>query len=278
MTSVCTSESPWCAVLDARVASYRQQLLLSQQAMNVDVVHDLRVAIRRLLALLELLHRLQLAKRHRKLRRRLQQQLKGLGDLRDTQVMCAALPVDSFFTRDLHAREQQLLAAANSAAKKFPSARLFRRFEKIRVRLAALDDASVGLAFESCCDLVDEAFAVVLARHAEADIASPASIHRERIAFKRFRYSAEIACQLGLAPRSRLARLRTYQTLLGAIQDADVLLVAMEQAAPVRGNDNIQPLLQRQRRRHKAALARFSKRSDALLSSLWLPVRREGCV
>jgi CHAD domain-containing protein len=77
---------------------------------------------------------------------------------------------------------------------------------------------------------VDDAYHTVLSRLAMVDAANVATIHRVRIAFKRFRYSFEIVQPLLTdMPEDLPAQMHSYQTLMGEIQDAEVLLRTLEE-------------------------------------------------
>jgi CHAD domain-containing protein len=57
----------------------------------------------------------------------------------------------------------------------------------------------------------------------------PWTIHRTRVAFKRFRYMVEaLAERLPGVTGERLAAMRHYQTMMGEIQDAEVLLRTLD--------------------------------------------------
>jgi CHAD domain-containing protein len=56
----------------------------------------------------------------------------------------------------------------------------------------------------------------------------PKSIHRTRVAFKRFRYMVELLADHLPADDKMLAEMQHYQTMMGDIQDADVLLQSFD--------------------------------------------------
>jgi hypothetical protein len=62
-----------------------------QAAFSAESVHDLRIAVRRMLALVERLQAIEPQPRLKKLRRDFKAQLDSLDDLRDTQVLLAEL-------------------------------------------------------------------------------------------------------------------------------------------------------------------------------------------
>jgi CHAD domain-containing protein len=269
------AQRAWLAIYDERANGYREQLDGCQQAFSVDAVHDVRVALRRLLALLEMLQQLHMTGRQRKLRRRLKRQLAGFSELRDVQVMLAALPADrqlpadNILARRLHEREQELLAEAQDKLQRFPAGKVLHRLDKLRVGLLQLPASRFSVA--RCRRTVDKAFAVVSARHAAADIGKPTTIHRERIAFKRFRYSVEILHAVSPLPDKALKALRAYQTLLGDIQDAHVLLAALDVAVTLPGGEGLTALLRHQCRHQNALLTRYQRQAGSLVG-LWTPV------
>jgi CHAD domain-containing protein len=72
---------------------------------------------------------------------------------------------------------------------------------------------------------VDEAYARVIQRYERIDPAQPATIHRLRIAFKKFRYMVEpIHPILEGFPEDYLKRMHDYQTSMGEIQDMEAAL------------------------------------------------------
>src|SRR5262245_44734250 len=73
--------------LAERWDKYRAQLKTCKDELSEEAVHDLRVATRRLLAVMDLLRILDPHPRVKKVRRVLKDQLDSLDELRDTQVM-----------------------------------------------------------------------------------------------------------------------------------------------------------------------------------------------
>jgi CHAD domain-containing protein len=72
---------------------------------------------------------------------------------------------------------------------------------------------------------VDHAFARAEQRRARINPRRAETIHRTRVAFKKFRYMVEaLAAQVLLVRKAFLEDLRRYQTRMGDIQDAQILL------------------------------------------------------
>jgi CHAD domain-containing protein len=216
---------------------YREHLSRCQRKLSEQAVHDLRVEARRLLSLLDLLEPFLAPARLTKAQSALKCQLDTFDDLRDAQV---------------------LLMAVGKLRKRFAAARRFHRFlEKREARLVRstrksvnrLQDKPLGKLIDLCwSDLkhwrkggdsrqanqsilrtVARAFFLTKKLKDRVDPEDPHSIHCTRIAFKKFRYVTEaLASHLAWVNEPFLAGMRHYQTLMGDVQDADVLLRAFE--------------------------------------------------
>jgi CHAD domain-containing protein len=231
------------AVFDERVAIYETHLLACSEAFGVsamdeDAVHDLRVAIRRLLALLDVLRSDGFGLRARKLRRSLKRQLSSLGALRDTHVMLKRLgAVNGLLPirEKLRLREKALQRRSGRTVAGIDVPRQRRRLGRLRNKLAAWQgdiDHAMLIALGQMSEKVLARHARVLSEQSGSHLLD--RLHRERIAFKRFRYTVEIVhlLQPFCAP-AEMEALRSYQTLLGDIQDARVMLHVLEDAMVV---------------------------------------------
>ena len=220
------------ASLKAQWKRCRKQLKRCQQEFSETAVHDLRVEIRRLLSNLELLGAFVSEDRIEKARRLLKKRLAFLGELRDTQVQLLAVTelarrFDSAkpFQARLIKREKRCTREARKRIQRIRPARLGRLIDgfreelraRRRQRLGAQDGAAVIRA-------VDRAFREVARLKARRNAADTDTIHRTRIAFKRFRYMAEaLAPLLPEVTKDRLAAMHEYQTIMGRIQDIEIL-------------------------------------------------------
>lgn len=227
-------------IFDRRVAVYETQLARCRESLDEDAVHDLRVAIRRLLALLALLRSPGFELRGKKLGRALKSQLASLSVLRDTQVMLARVTAllpqwsaGEAMLLDLQQRERVLLEQARVALAAVDAGRLQRRLHTLRCRLVEWS-GDVGAAMDAALLQARDA---LLARRvplsaATVDRALLDRLHRERIAWKHFRYTAEILWEIDSAScdKAWLDALRAQQTLLGSVQDARVFIAALQVA------------------------------------------------
>jgi CHAD domain-containing protein len=216
--------------LDQRWKKFRLQLKLCQRDFSESAVHDLRVAARRLLAVLDLARALEPHPRVQKSRRWLKTLLDALDDLRDTQVMRMEaietgprLPELEPIRAILAKREKRLL-----------------RESRAQIRALKLSDptgwiAKIGDSLESqaraprfpetLLALADAIFLRVNQNYIRVDGADASTIHRLRLSFKKFRYTVEIVHPLCPAyPATHLGRMHDYQGMMGGIQDVETFL------------------------------------------------------
>jgi CHAD domain-containing protein len=216
----------------ARSARFRE--CLKRAAANPasdEAVHDLRVAIRRVLAWIAVRNSLLGPDpRLREARSSLKTLMTPLGKLRDAHVKrdwirnvvqegdepsyLYAIQVASDVLR-WEARVRKRLGARSTARMSVPPL-------KMRGKPDALCD--IGAFAERHLRGLEKG----VAKHREAalDPAHPEALHRMRLAFKKYRYAAEVLLPLfPKATEETAKRLHAFQTLLGTIHDLDVILV-----------------------------------------------------
>jgi CHAD domain-containing protein len=224
--------------LNARWERYNLELKNCRDEFSEEAVHDFRVAARRLLASLDLLRTLIRGAKIKRMRRILKDQLDNLDELRDAQVMLAGvseniqqIPSLKPFEEYLLRREKKLMRAARKEIKSLKIRELAKRMRKLTEAIG--ESQPDGL---DPLPSVDEAYARVIQRYGKVDPAQPVTIHRLRIAFKRFRYMVEsIHPILEGFSEDRLKRMHDYQTSMGEIQDMEAALQELaefEKTAP----------------------------------------------
>lgn len=212
---------------------FRKRLERCRKHASESAVHELRVETRRLLALLDLLESLHLEGSLKKLRKEFKKRLDDFDELRDTQVQLRLLrplwdqfPEAQNLRTILRAGEQELISRLGRRIKDTKNARLSRRLKEIERRLeqsagAAARDASGAVA----ADAARMVFARVASLRRRARRNAPSTLHRMRVAFKRYRYLNELLQPfLPQLTDDRLERMRLYQGAAGEIQDLEVLL------------------------------------------------------
>lgn len=224
------TESILATSLNERWKNYRAQLKICRNEFSEEAVHDLRVATRRLLAVLDIVRALDPHPRVQKTRRALKNQLDALDDLRDVQVMLVEtsetlenLPSLKPFHEHLQKREKWLLRAARKQVRTFKPSELSKRTEKIY--LATEKQAEEANFNARLLQVVDDAYLKAMQAYGQIDAAQPPTIHRLRIAFKKFRYMVEIVNPLLINyPETYLKRMHDYQSAMGDIQDVEIFL------------------------------------------------------
>jgi CHAD domain-containing protein len=216
--------------IDQRWEKYRTDLKACRAEFTEEAIHDLRVATRRLSAALQFIRSIDRQPLVNKLRRKLKKQLDGFDKLRDVQVMLAnidknigSLPELEPFQQYLKKREKRQLRAAEKHVqaikrKTFRKRRLHKILEPF---LTTPAESLLPHLFQA----VDEAYSTVKQRYGEMDPRRPITIHRVRVAFKKFRYMVEcIQPALPGFSEDQLKNMQNYQTLMGDIHDVEIFL------------------------------------------------------
>ncbi|CAG1014215.1 hypothetical protein ANAEL_04925 [Anaerolineales bacterium] len=249
--------------LNARWDRYNLELKNCRDEFSEETVHDFRVATRRLLASLDLLKTVIRGAKIKMMRRTqsVKDQLDNLDELRDGQVILAGiseniqdLPSLQPFEEYLLCREKKLMRAARREIQSLKVGKLAKWMRKLA---EAIEESQPdGL---DPLPAVDEAYARVIQRYGQVDPAQPASIHRLRIAFKKFRYMVEsIHPILEGLPEDHLKRMHDYQTSMGEIQDMEAALQKLaefEKTAP-EGYDP-EPVRSYYKEQHSLAISRY---------------------
>ncbi len=270
--------------LETRWRSYREELRRCQKDFSEEGVHELRVAARRLMAQLVLLSCVVRSAPIEKARRILKRRSAALGELRDTHVQLAAISGGTAHfpgltvVRDWSQRRERRLE--KSAAKQVRGFKT-RKLEKwVRAIMRDLRSPSRGLRDQrrftvAILRATARAFADVVERRQAIDPADLRTIHRTRVAFKKFRYMVESLSPglTGLSKR-QLRALAYYQRKMGIIQDLEVLQVCVARFLQEHPEAEalLRPFGRYLRRRRIRALRSFLRSADCLLE-FWPPVR-----
>lgn len=250
-------------VYKARWRTYRSKLKRCQTEPTEETVHDLRIATRRLLALIDLLRAIAPHPRLQKLRKTLKNQLDDLDDLRDTQVMLVEtsesleeLPEIEPFQKFLYKRERRLLRSTAKAIKHFKYSGVKKRMDNVRKKILKqkLDTILNSLLLQTA----DDQFGAVIRCYQLLDPANPATIHRTRVSFKKFRYMVEIVHPLiPNYPENHFKLMHEYQGVMGDIQDMEVLLSTFEDFAERDASYNPKPVFRYYQNRYKDFINAF---------------------
>jgi CHAD domain-containing protein len=223
--------------LHAQWRRYRKRLRRCQVRFSEEAVHDSRVETRRLLATVELLGAFISQSEIKKARRALKHHLDTFDQLRDTQVqlvyvsrMTRAFPAARAFRNWLLRREARFTRETRRAIKHIKTGRLGRRVAAFEAQIRhERNRRPRARAFDALLREMDRAFARVAQLSRRVKAADTATIHRTRVAFKRFRYMVEALSPLLPAVTDEHRRaMHGYQSMMGDIQDVEVLLAALD--------------------------------------------------
>ena len=268
--------------LGARWELYRAQLRSCQKEFSEETVHELRVATRRLMAQIVMVSFVTPGKAADKTRRVLKRRLKALGELRDTHVQrlfierhLARFP-GLFLVRDfLQRRERRLEKAAAAKVKAFKARKLEALILKLGDRLASRPSwaGRPDRLLNVVVGATGQAFAEVVRRRQAIDPAEPGTIHRTRIAFKKFRYMVEsLSPDLTGLEKRDLRALAYYQRRMGNLQDLEVMQQCI--TAYVAGDPGreavLRPFVRYLKARRARALRGFLASADDLFA-FWPP-------
>lgn len=222
---------------------YRKRLERCQEKFSEKAVHDLRIETRRILALLDLLGALHFEGRLKKLRKTLKKRLDAFDDLRDTHVQLVLLkplwknfPEAHDLKKYLRHSEKQLVSELSQKIQITKSRKLNRRLKDVEKSLRdCAKNPTTGKSGGLAQMLLGTAFRRVVILRPQIRRNNPATIHRLRVAFKRFRYTAEFLQPfLPHFTPQRLARMKGFQGAAGDIQDVAVLLARLAGAVKCR--------------------------------------------
>jgi CHAD domain-containing protein len=255
--------------LDERWKNYRAELKRCRAEFSNEAVHDLRSAARRMRAFIRLLNSISPRPRLQKLRRAFKDQLDEFDDLRDTQVILAEisetlqeLPQLEQFQDHLQGIEKNLLKTLRKKLKVIDLFEVSKRIRRMRESLKTESDPELVLQI---FQTVDDVFLVAKRRLTWINPAQATSIHRVRLAFKTVRYMIEIVHPLLPAfPVQNLKQMHDYQSLMGEIQDLEVIMQALADAPVHASSFDPEPVRDYYERRHAEAISAYLACMDQL--------------
>ena len=219
--------------LEQKWAQYEIALKQFQTKPTRTTVHDLRVAIRRLTAILDLIHKFIPQSNVDAAQQRLNEQVSGLSDLRDIQVQISTIrkiskdfpELKKFYKSLLDDEETHLKHSKQITAPAFVNP-LDSAIGRIKVSLNArrgsiAPDKAQNIVEET----VNDAFELVVKRLKELNPGEYSTVHRVRLAFKPFRYLLETFYPLLSEVEVKHVRNALWLSrVMGEIQDFDVLM------------------------------------------------------
>jgi len=210
--------------LDVRWRKLQKEWDRTRKKYSEDSVHDLRVASRRLIAVLETLLEIHKHSDIEDCRKRVKKLLDGLSPLRDIHVQRATVSQMVSPFPQLKDFEKSLADKEGRTAKKVQ--KLLKRVPKIdNAIVRARRHAKKGIEKDDILKVIDRRYRKVVSLAARVDPSNTATIHSMRLAFKKFRYTCEVAHPVirNIVTAQRLEEFHAFQTMMGDIQDLEVL-------------------------------------------------------
>lgn len=241
-------------VLDTAFTERWQKFVRESERARSDptekAIHDLRVAMRRLMALLNMATTALPKCGGSQVRRQFKKHLKSLSDLRDIQVQILEvrqLQTEhkelSTFLDELLVREAAQTKRARKEIQHIDTVSMKDHVVKLQARFddllfaPAMNDTSRSIFLGILAQTYVRAAAVKKDIAGAADISDGLhklceKIHRLRLIFKRFRYTVEILEPVLPRVSGRmLKRMSNYQSKMGTIQDTEVLMASISSQA-----------------------------------------------
>jgi CHAD domain-containing protein len=270
--------------LNDRWHTFRGELKRCQKRYSEAAVHDLRVATRRLISTLDLLASVHPQGRLRKARRLLKRQLEMFGPLRDVQVqllsidkMLVTFPELQAYYDFLLRRERKLVQRLGADIKKIKTGKVEKAIRTAITQINALLDTPQRQQEKrtEAVLAVEAAFNRVVERKQAVNPSDSTTIHRMRVAFKKFRYMIEsLAPMLDWVTSRHLKAMNALQGSMGDIQDAEVLLtsaVAFARKRGAEGEASLARALEELSHRRTALIEAFLESADTLYT-FWKPL------
>ena len=191
-------------------------------------IHDLRVAIRRLISLLIIIGEIRYSNICSNLIVRLRQQLKEFNRLRDTQVELEEIRLKSLtfpelllFTPELVATEQKYILKLKTNIANFDIIDIQKNVNLLQNFIQENIHQNENL-YEIAYRAAHSAYQKVISRFHQAASNDLDSIHKVRLVFKKFRYIVEVIQPFTRLTKADINKFKYFQTLLGSIQDNTV--------------------------------------------------------
>lgn len=216
---------------------YRKELKHSQKKLSEKAIHGSRVETRRLMATLELLSGFLPQSRVNKISEALKEHLDSFDELRDCHVQLRLVgklkgkfEAAREFCDFVASREERFARRTSKKLRKLKTGRLGKLMRQCSDQVKdQWRNCKRQKANDRLFRAMDRAFQRARQLRDQIDRRDTKTIHCTRVAFKRFRYMIEaMAENLPFADDHRLEAMHDYQDRMGHIQDAQVLLIAVD--------------------------------------------------
>ena len=223
--------------LEKSLGIYNERFDRLVELPNEPNAHDFRVCVRRFLAGIKVNEKFFSLANFDAAKRELRKEFKELAFLRETQVFIELsrkyyyrFPAMYSFAHYLLEVEKSLAEKARESFAAFDKEKVLRNVEK---NLAAIKDSEEYPSREKARRYAAKKFEKVKARASNLNVKKSdfAAAHKLRLAFKKFRYTAEIFAEdFGLG-KDFFARAKAFQTVLGDLNDLNNFIESFDKYA-----------------------------------------------
>jgi CHAD domain-containing protein len=230
--------------LETRWNVFADQALKSRERPTEKAIHDLRVAIRRLIAFLEMIKPIIVKNSQTKVLKGLKGHLKSLNTLRDIQVqilltrkLAKDFPIMLRFLAALTAEEKLVMKHARREINRIDTSTIGKNLQEMKEKLAHLlrEKLMQEMAHSIVRGELSKTFGQAIYLREEIlheGRRGDELIHELRIVFKHFRYMVEaLRPMLPHVTGKMLKAMNRFQIRMGDIQDMDVLIAGLDKYA-----------------------------------------------
>lgn len=249
---------------DERWMNFSMRLAAAKNLTSMENVHHFRVATRRLLVLLDLLNNLLPQSKYEKLRKYLRGLRSNFNALHDTQMIIDSLNIahekgleTEPFLKLMQKIEKRLHKDAIRVISGLKPGHLYSNSIQIRTELVQILADPNFLDFEVLPKL-DASYSDIKEKSSLINPSEVATIHNLRISYRKFRYMIEILIPiLHDYPTEYLAKIRTYQDLMGEIQNGEIILTHLNQISKKVSETKRAPVLAYYQTNYEASIQAF---------------------
>lgn len=213
-------------------SKFGKQFEKTVKEISEENIHDLRVWDRRLAEFVKI-NSMLAGKKSAKILDQLKKLLSSLGSLRDNQaqqVIAIEYSLPEVFLEALRKAEKRLVEKTAKSIESFDKKSLYKRIDRLvkKNNLICSDSANLKKNSVLLIDLVNVEFENLKRKYNMINPADFSTIHAVRIAFKKFRYTAEALEKFLGFDEEKQKLLKDFQDIMGAIQDLVILTETLD--------------------------------------------------
>lgn len=249
---------------DERWMNFSMRLSSAKKETSMENVHHFRVATRRLLVLLDLLNNLLSQSKYEKLRKYLRGLRSNFNALHDTQMIIDSLIVarekgldTEPFLKRMQKTEKRLNKEVVKVISSLKQDHLFTNSIQIRTELVQIL-ADPNFLDSQILPKLDESYAEIKEISQLINPSKVSTIHNLRISYRKFRYMIEILIPiLHDYPTEHLVKMRSYQDMMGEIQNGEIILTHLNQISKNIAESKRAPVLSFYQANYEASISTF---------------------